>query len=264
MGRFFKPSKKLGQVFLVDKNILKKIEEKIKEKEPPFLEIGGGTGNLTEILASYGKVLTIEKDKRLVKILENKFKNLKNVEILKGDALVILKNKNLKEWTVVGNIPYNITNPLLKILLDRKDLPKSIILMVQKEVGERILEKEGKSSFLSIFVSFFAKPKFIFKVSKNSFFPRPKVDSFLIEIEPKRDFPKNLKKEFLKVIKIGYSFKRKILLNNFSKFVKLKKEKLKELLSPFSEKRPEDLSLNDWLFLTKKLKKENFLIKLKI
>lgn len=264
MEKFFKPSKKLGQVFLVDKNILKKIEKRIKEKESPFLEIGGGTGNLTKILARYGRVLTIEKDKRLVKILEKKFKNFKNVEILEGDALFILKKKNLKGWTVVGNIPYNITSPLLKLLLNRKDLPKSIILMVQKEVGERILEKEGKSSFLSTFVSFFAKPKFIFKVSKNSFFPRPKVDSFLIEIEPKKDFPKNLKKDFLKVIKIGYSFKRKILLNSFSKFLKIEKEKLKEILFPFSEKRSEDLKIDDWIFLTEKLEKENFLIKLKI
>lgn len=264
VDRVFRPSKKLGQVFLIDKNILKKIEKKIKEKEPPFLEIGGGIGNLTEILALYGKVLTIEKDGRLVKILKKKFENFKNVEIVEGDALFILKKINLRNWTVVGNIPYNITTPLLKLILDRKDLPKNILLMVQKEVGERILEKDGKSSFLSIFVSFLAIPKFIFKVSRNSFFPRPEVDSFLIEIEPKKDFPKKLKKDFLKVIKIGYYFKRKILLNNFSKFVRLEKEKLRELLFPFSEKRAEDLSLKDWIFLTEKLKKGNFLVKLKI
>ncbi len=257
--------KKWGQVFLTDKNILSKIE-KVLPPHPCYVEIGAGTGILTEILAKKGKVLAIEKDRRFVEVLKEKFKRSQNVKVFQGDALFLLKKINLQGLIVVGNIPYCITSPLLRVIFEKKNLPEDIFFTVQKEIAQRICEKNKKSCFLSAFVNFYAFPKIIFYISRNSFFPKPKVDSAFVEILPKKTLPFEDKKDFLKMLKVGYAFKRKTLLNNFLKHLKDKKEEFKKTFSQLSwaPKRPEELKLKDWEKIFQFLSENNFLNKLKV
>lgn len=242
-------SKKRGQVFLVDKNVLLKIEKELFGQKGPFLEIGAGSGNLTEILAKKGEVFAIECDKRLILILKERFSQKPQVKILEGDALFWLKKLDLEKFVVVGNIPYYLTLPILKTIFLKEKLPKVLFFTVQKEVGERICEKNQKSCFLSSFLNFFATPKILFEISRNSFFPKPKVDSVFLKLKTKRKIFFEIKEDYLKTIKIGYSFPRKTVLNNFLKKFKGEKEVLKNLFQRlnFFQKRPEDLKTKEWI-----------------
>lgn len=257
----FSPSKKLGQVFLTDQNILKKIEQAtMLKKEDTVLEIGAGFGNLTQVLAQKAKkVIAVEKDKKMVEILKEKFKDFKNVEILEGDVRDLLESvtQNLKDYKIVGNIPYYLTSNLIRRILELKNKPKVIILMVQKEVAERIVARK-KLNLLAISVAFYAKAKIFHFVSKNCFFPRPKVDSAILQIFPQTPLFEN-EKIFFKIVKAGFLHKRKKILKNLERGLKLNKEEVKELLKNCKieeTKRAEDLSLKDWINLAKEFLKK--------
>jgi 16S rRNA (adenine1518-N6/adenine1519-N6)-dimethyltransferase len=139
--------------------------------------------------------------------------------------------------------------------LELKRKPKLIVLMVQKEVAQRICAKPPKMNLLAVSVQFYAKPQIISFVSKNCFWPRPKVDSAVIKIEPREiKFDANL---FFKIVKAGFSHPRKQLINNLSRKLKREKEEIKKLLSQLGispKKRAEELSIEDWMKLTKLIK----------
>ncbi len=156
-----------------------------------------------------------------------------------------------KPYKVIANIPYNITSALIRKFLEADNKPTEIILMIQKEVAQRICKKD-KMSLLSLSVQFYAEPKILFYVSRKSFFPAPKVDSAIIKIIPKEKSAKN-PEIFFKLIKAGFSSPRKLLIKNLSDGLKLEKENLKKVfekikLSP--KIRAEDLKLQDWLNLS--------------
>jgi len=254
------PSKKLGQNFLIDQNLLKKIVKISKIEGKNVLEIGAGIGNLTEKLAQKAKkVVAIEKDKKLIKILREKLSAYHNVEIVEGDIRDFLReiSQKLRDFKIVANIPYYLTSNLLRRIFELENKPKEIVLMVQKEVAQRISAKVPKMNLLAISVQLEAEAKIVSYVSKNCFWPRPKVDSAILKIS---GIKKNLKVDknlFFKIVKAGFSQPRKQLINNLSKFLNLEKEKIKSWLlknkiSP--SQRAETLTLKDWLNLTRTYK----------
>jgi len=254
--------KSLGQNFLQSKKIANFIIKSSDLKRTDnILEIGPGKGFLTEeIIKKVKKIVIVEKDDNLIKFLEKKFKieiKSKKLEIINGDILK-LKDffiKNEEEFKLVANIPYYITGEIIKKFLTAKKQPKKIVLMVQKEVAERIISK--KESILSLSVKVYGKPKYIETVKAKYFKPKPKVDSAILEINDisKDFFKKNKIKEslFFEFIKAGFSHKRKILINNLkNEFFNKKKIKSKKLEEIFIKNnidlkiRAENLSKNDW------------------
>ncbi|PIP24995.1 MAG: ribosomal RNA small subunit methyltransferase A [Candidatus Nealsonbacteria bacterium CG23_combo_of_CG06-09_8_20_14_all_36_12] len=252
---FIRPVKRLGQHFLVDEGVFWKII-KVADLKPKdtILEIGPGIGNLTrELVKRVKRVVTVEKDWKMVEILKETLKDFQNVEIVNADILKInLKTFNLKPkaYKIVANLPYYITSPVIRKFLESDSPPKEMVLMVQKEVAQRIcppsLKLRGtgakpKMNLLAISVWFYAKPEIISYISKKSFWPQPKVDSAIIKIIPRRKsmistIVENVDQErfrdlFFKIVKAGFSQPRKQLINNLSKELKIPKEKVREWLS---------------------------------
>ena len=252
------PSRNLGQNFLIDNNIIKKILDVSNPlKNDSILEIGSGVGNLTLELSKKAKqVIAVEKDEKMCIILKNL--NLKNVKIINKDILKVDFDKEIpKKYKVIANIPYYLTSKLIRKLLESKNKPSDIILMIQKEVAERICKVKEKSNLLSLSVWFYAKPEIQFFVSKNSFYPKPKIDSAIIKITPyKKKYSKKFNEDFFKIIKAGFSHPRKQLINNFSEKFKKEKEPIKKWLvnnNIFPYQRAEEIDLKKWIKLTKNL-----------
>lgn len=266
-----KPSKTMGQNFLIDKNILNKI---IKagdlNKSDVVLEVGPGIGVLTQELAkNAGRVIAIEKDHTMINILSETLSEFDNIEVIEGDALEVIKLSSYKVYKVVANIPYYLTSHLIRILLEAENPPQEIVLLVQKEVAQRICPLPQHQSFkktssvganmslLSVSVQYYAEAKIISYVSKNCFLPSPKVDSAIIKIIPQKPNknPKDAEK-FFKVVKAGFSHARKQLANNLSKELKLDRTKTKEWLLGCGiepARRAETLSVEDWKKLASSL-----------
>ena len=248
---------KLGQNFLTNEEIAKKIAESVNIKGDNVLEIGSGKGILTKHLAEYAeKVLAVEIDQRLIETLGN---NFKNIDIIKGDILKInlpklIEENNFQNYKVVANLPYYITSKIIRLLLETKYPPTEMILMVQKEVGERIVALDGKESILSISVKFYANPEILFDVSRENFEPAPEVDSVVVRIKRKEKIPDVDIIKFFSLVRAGFSAKRKMLVNNLSSSLNLPKEKASELMKKAGLEpgvRAEKLGVEDWVKLLK-------------
>ncbi|KKR07677.1 MAG: Ribosomal RNA small subunit methyltransferase A [Parcubacteria group bacterium GW2011_GWC2_39_14] len=254
-----KPKKYLGQNFLVDKNILQKIIQVADiKKSDMILEVGPGRGVLTAELCGRAQcVLAVEKDKDLIQSLEDqKLPKLQILaaDIMKVDDRTIRAAFKGKSYRVIANLPYNITSQFLKVFLEREYAPSEMLLMLQKEVAERICRKNGENSVLSLAVQFFAEPKIRFLVKKNSFFPRPKVESAIIEIKNiRKDKFKVEAEKFFEVVKLGFGQKRKQLKNNLKKFGEEVVQKVLIEMGYKSNARAEELSLVDWVNLVQRL-----------
>lgn len=256
---------KLGQNFLNDVAIVDKIIASANLHADDFvLEIGPGEGIMTEKLAQYAKkVLAIEIDTKLIPLLTEKFKNTSNLEILHEDILNInlpkLIQKNTKKYRVIANIPYYITSPIIRLFLETPNQPQNLLLMIQKEVAERIVAKPGKMSILANSVQYYANAEIFFIVPREKFTPTPKVDSAIIKITPHTPFDAtspeiNL---FFKLVRAGFSSKRKTLLNNLLNSLHLDKALLKKTLTNLNFKltiRAQELSINNWKDLAQALK----------
>ncbi len=263
------PKKSLGQNFLINQGILDKIVQAVEVgPEDIIIEVGPGTGNLTEKLAKgAGQVIAIEKDSRLIELLKEKFKG-SNVEIIEGDALKVDIGNLLPtsiskaygsrvNYKVVGNIPYYITSSLLRTIFEKWPKPRLIVLTVQKEVAKRIVAKPPEMNLLALSVQFYSEPKIIGYISRGSFRPMPKVDSAIIRLTTNDRQPATEESQrFFKVAKAGFSGKRKQLVNNLSKNFGIIREDLLKIFEKSGLKhnvRAENLSLNQWLILSKRL-----------
>ncbi|MCX6760203.1 MAG: 16S rRNA (adenine(1518)-N(6)/adenine(1519)-N(6))-dimethyltransferase RsmA, partial [Candidatus Nealsonbacteria bacterium] len=216
--RNIKPNKRLGQNFLIDKAALNKIISAADLSENDVvLEIGPGTGMLTrELLKITKKVIAVEKDKKMAEVLKNNFKDCKNLEIINKDILKI-DDLNIKEYKLVANIPYYITSPIIRKFLEYSNPPKLMVLTIQKEVAQRICSRPPDMSLLAISVQFYAKPKIISYISKNSFWPKPKVDSAILKIQDiKNKNPEIDVASFFNILRAGFKQPRKQLQNNIS------------------------------------------------
>ena len=272
-----RPSKGLGQNFLVDKNAINRIIRAAElSSEDIVLEIGPGSGSLTQELAKkVKKVVAVEKDQKLIGILNNelRIKGVKNVRVIQGDILkpspylrAAAKFLILNSCKLVGNLPFYLTAPVIKQFLESENPPKTMILVVQKEVGQRICTKPGKMSILAVSVQVYAEPEIISYISKKSFWPRPKVDSAIIKLTPHSDknravarFLSDLPRGFFRVVKAGFSQPRKQLINNLTRKLNLDRSEverwlLKNNINP--TQRAETLSVEDWLKLTKSFRIE--------
>jgi len=255
-----RPSHGLGQNFLIDKRILEKIIESAEIKSTDtLLEVGPGLGTLTQELAKIGeRVITVEKDETMIEILKETLKGVDNVEVIQGDILKIEKLEKFKNYKVVANIPYYLTSPLIRKFLESENQPSEMILMLQKEVAQRICPPlragaKPRMSILAISVQFYATAQIISNVSKNCFWPAPKVDSAIIKIIPKKDRARVSIDLFFKIVKAGFSQPRKQLASNLSKILKLEKSQTEKWLLNNNIKptqRAETLSVEDWISLT--------------
>lgn len=260
-----KAKKTLGQNFLKSKNILAVIIGISNiTTDDVVLEIGPGKGILTEELLKFsGKVMSVEKDDRLIPILREKFqKEIKEgkLGLIHGDILDMDMSKrhfdtlDNKKYKVVANIPYYITGQILRMFLETENQPESITLLVQKEVAERIVAKDDKESLLSLSVKIFGNPKYVKTVSRKNFSPEPNVDSAVLHIG---DISKNrldgIKEElFFKIIHTGFAHKRKQLLPNLTTLYS--REKLTEIFKELGlnlTSRAEDIPLERWVELCK-------------
>ncbi len=272
--------KSLGQNFLIDPNILRKITESADlGKNDGVIEIGPGIGSLTEHLArAAGKVVAIEIDRRLQPILEETLSDYENVSFVWGDVLQLDLQQLIKQHFaetesvhVVANLPYYVTTPILmKLLEDRLPL-KSIVVMMQKEVADRIAASEGSKDYgsLSIAAQYYAIPEKAMRVPHSVFIPRPHVDSMVLKLTLRENPPVDLRDEelFFKVVRAGFAQRRKTLYNNLSKQITLnlpfeaERDNAREAgkskwLDIFSEagidpgRRAESLSIEEWARLS--------------
>lgn len=258
-----KPKKSLGQNFLKSEAALKKIIEtgEIKSGDT-VLEIGPGKGALTKHLLESGcRLVAVEKDKELFNFLKEKFKKEieeKKIILINEDILQFkITDYELQNYKIIANIPYNITGAILKKFLAgekssgialRASQPEKMVLLVQKEVAERIVARDKKESILSISVKAYGDPKVIMKVPARYFSPAPKVDSAIIAINyiSRKIFEKNNinEEKFWEIVKKGFAHKRKKLSSNLKGIIPND--------SPVVQgKRAEDLSLLDWIMIAK-------------
>ena len=217
--------KKFGQNFLKDNNILNKIIDVSNINDNSLIiEIGAGSGALTEQLVKKGKVLSYEIDKDLQNLLEEKFKDNDVIfifdDFLKRNIKEDIKDYKYDHLYVIANLPYYITTAIInKITEEKLDIEK-MVLMVQKDVGERFTSKVGTKDYSSItvFLDYYYDVKKEFLVSKNCFYPVPDVDSMIISLNKKeRDYLKN-EELFFKLVKDSFQFKRKTLKNNLKNY----------------------------------------------
>jgi 16S rRNA (adenine1518-N6/adenine1519-N6)-dimethyltransferase len=224
-----KPLKRFGQNYLKDKNIIRKIAEEIDTREDePIIEIGAGFGALTgELLKNSLNVLAVEVDKRAIDLLSKKFPGL---NILNEDFLTLdlnnlytdkfkLSKKKMQVLRIVGNIPYNITSPVLFKMILNNELIRDSVLMVQYEVAKRMIAKTGTKDYgiLTVLLNFFSNTKFCFKVSPNVFFPKPNVFSAVVHLYFKDIKMSSEEKQiFIKMVKAAFGKRRKTIKNSLS------------------------------------------------
>lgn len=252
-----KANKKLGQNFLISEEIIDQIIEKANvNKEDVIIEIGPGLGSLTaKLLENAKKVIAIELDSNMVKLLQTRFSLYDNFELIENDVLKV----NLKEIVdryesvkVVANLPYYITTPIVMKLLEDKLNLKSITVMVQKEVGERFCAMPNSKDYgaITLSINYYTNPKIIIDVPKENFNPIPEVDSCVINLEIRKNPPVELKNEklFFNLIKAGFSQRRKTINNSLTCAGKTKEE-IKNVLEKLeipSNLRAENLSIEDF------------------
>ncbi len=224
----FNFKKSFGQNFIVDKNIIDNIIKfSLVDKDTMVIEIGPGAGSLTTALAASSKsVLCYEIDDSLKDVLSDSLKNFDNVDIiyqdfLKANVSETLKKYNYDKLYVIANLPYYITTPIItKIIEDKLNVDK-IVIMVQKEVGDRLKAQPGSKDYnsLSIYISYYFNVKKLMDVSRNVFLPKPNVDSIVIELSKKENKYK-LKNEnvFFKLVRDSFVQKRKTLRNNLKAY----------------------------------------------
>lgn len=267
MNNNIRPKKSLGQNFLTSESALQKIVDSADIKRNELvLEVGPGKGALTQkILEKGGKIVAIEKDDRLIPFLNERFK--KDIE----NGNLIIKNEDIldfptqkscfdeEKYKIVANIPYYITGHFIKKFLTIGNKPEKMIILIQKEVAERIVAKDGKESILSMSVKAYGLPKFIDTVKKGSFFPSPKVDSAILSIDLfGQEISKFKNKEeevrFFEILHAGFGQKRKMILGNLENVFESKERTLDAVgkcnIDP--KKRAEVLKLEDWICLSKK------------
>jgi len=260
-----KPKKSLGQNFLIDNNIIDKIINLSNIENKNIVEIGPGTGNLTNKIIDKNpkSLILIEKDKKLIDLLENKFSNQKKVKLFNEDILKFQLEKAIKtDSIIIGNLPYNISSQILvKLIKFKKWLPKykKLILMFQKEVADKILAKHKSYSFgrLAVLTNSRLKVNKSFNVSKNCFYPVPKVESTVLMFEPV------INKEFMvqdisnleKITHIFFSKKRKMINKAFNSLFK-KPEVIANKIKIDLSLRPNQISEIQYYKITESFEKK--------
>jgi 16S rRNA (adenine1518-N6/adenine1519-N6)-dimethyltransferase len=249
-----KPLKKFSQNFLQNKQIAEKIVESLScGKEDIVFEIGAGKGVLTEYLIQQNckNIIAIEIDRRLAKLLGERFKD--NLKIVQDSILNISFEKivGMDRFKVIGNIPYNITSDIIFKLIENYTYCERAVLMVQKEVANRLVAETKTKDYglLTIFSGLYSNVQKLFDVNRENFYPVPNVDSSVVCLEFNVIQDKNVDYNLLKkIVRTGFNLRRKMLRNSLSKLVPA--QILAEISTVSLERRPEELSIEEFKILT--------------
>ena len=254
---FLKPKRKFGQNFLTDDNIAKDIVSFLSDsKTKTIIEIGPGKGILTKYLLkiSHKEIKFVEIDEECVSYLKNKYPNIEK-DLINDDFLNINLNSFKQPLSIIGNFPYNISSQILFKIYENKIIVNEMIGMFQLEVAERICSNYGtkKYGILSVLIQAFYEVKMMKKIKPHSFLPIPKVDSAVIKISKKTDAINCDEILFKKIVKQSFGQRRKTLRNSLKIFniTDIKKE------DTIFAKRPEQLSVSDFIYLTNLVGNEN-------
>lgn len=261
----FKFSKSLGQNFLIDDNVIDKIIDGARVKEgDKVIEVGPGIGTLTREMAKRaGKVVAVEIDKNLIPILKETLADFDNTEVVNEDILKVDINKLVDEKLsggpvkLIANLPYYITTPIVMKFLE-EDIPVTdIVVMVQKEVADRMNAVPSTKDYgaLSVAVQYYCDTEIVAKAPRHMFIPQPKVDSTVIglHIREERKYKADNEQLFFKTVKAAFGQRRKTLLNSLSSMGVLDKAKIKEVLAEAGideKRRGETLSIEEFAHLS--------------
>jgi len=251
-----RPKKQLGQHFLNDKNVASRIVESLVASKSDFvIEIGPGMGVLTgELLAKYSnKLFAAEVDSESVEYLKHNLPSL-TPNLIEGDFLKLNLSKKFNgRLAIIGNFPYNISSQIFFKVLENRQMVDEVVCMIQKEVAQRISEKPGTKTYgiLSVLLQAFYDINYLFTVNEGVFTPPPKVKSAVIRLERNNTQHLDCNEQlFVKVVKAGFNQRRKTLRNSIrSAFPNV------ELSPKFSDKRPERLSVEDFVELTNEVER---------
>lgn len=266
----FPIKKRLGQNFLINSEVLDKITAAAQVgPKDTIVEIGPGLGALTQSLANKkSRVLAVEIDQGILPILTERMQDYPNVKIINSDILQVNLDELVgkygetdKPYKVVANLPYYITTPIVMHLLEKKFNIERLVIMVQKEVAERMVAAPGKKDYgaMSVAVQYYTKPSLVTEVPPTSFYPAPGVDSAVVKLETRKEPAVNLDDEalFFQVVKAAFRQRRKTLLNALNSFFKAQtKEELHALLEKCNiqpSRRGETLSLVEFAQLANSL-----------
>ena len=254
--------KGLGQNFLQDPLALEEIVSAAEiQPTDTVLEIGPGLGSLTRYLAVSAKeVIAVELDQKLIPPLKTVLSPYRNVNIIHGDVLKLSPKELISEdnYLVVANIPYYITSAVIRHLLESEAKPRRIVLTIQKEVAQRICARPGDMSLLALSVQVYGAPRIAAHIPAEAFFPAPKVDSavLVVDIYPTPRIQEELLDSFFKLVKAGFSQKRKTLRNSLSSGLHISPGNAAEFLGRASidpQRRAETLSIAEWEQLAKSM-----------
>jgi 16S rRNA (adenine1518-N6/adenine1519-N6)-dimethyltransferase len=259
-----RPSKGLGQNFLVNQVILEKVVAAAElTSDDTVLEIGAGLGTLTERLAqTAGRVIAVELDERLMAVLRDTLSEFENVSMVQGDILELDPAQLIAPaacYKVVANLPYYITSAVLRHLLEANLRPLRLVITVQREVAERIVAQPGDMSLLAVSVQFYGRPQILFRIRPGSFYPAPDVESAVVRVDMYKAPPVAVEDvdAFFRVVKAGFAQRRKQLRNTLAGGLRLPPEEVTAKLHEVgvdSKRRAQTLSLEEWARVTQTLK----------
>ncbi|BED92771.1 MAG: 16S rRNA (adenine(1518)-N(6)/adenine(1519)-N(6)) -dimethyltransferase RsmA [Candidatus Paraimprobicoccus trichonymphae] len=267
----FKINKNLGQNFIIDSETCKKMAQEcsISNEKIGIIEIGSGIGTLTKELAKISdKIITIEKDDRLICILNETLKGFSNIKIINSDVfdldlgfLLLSEFDKFDKVMMCANLPYYITSKIIMKILEENINIHSMIFMLQKESAERICAIPGdkKCGSISVSIRYYSEAEILFNINKTKFFPEPKVNSSVVKIiiNKNKFFKINNKDNFFRIVRAGFRKKRKKLINNLSSEFRLSKKFLENIFLKNNINlliRAENLSFDDFVFLENNLK----------
>jgi 16S rRNA (adenine1518-N6/adenine1519-N6)-dimethyltransferase len=257
------PHKGLGQNFLVDSRVRQRIVDAAEiEPQDVVLEIGAGLGTLTQALAQVARrVVAVELDEQLVNVLRTQLSDVHNVEIICGDILALdipglvgAEPAASTSFKVVANIPYYITSAVLRHVLEATVRPELFVVMVQREVAQRIIAQPGQMSLLAVSVQFYGNARLMFRVRARAFYPAPKVDSAVVRIASHAQLPLDRQEvgAFFRVVRAGFAQRRKQLRNALLHGLRVPAEQLSAAMACAGidpRRRAQTLSVEEWLAL---------------
>lgn len=253
-----RPNKSFGQNFLVDRSVLKHIVEAADiQPHDHVLEVGAGTGVLTRELAKRavdGRVVAVELERDMLKLLEETTGAYPNVELLAQNLLFLdpVEVFGQQPYKLVANLPYYITAPTFRHFLESANPPRLLVVMVQYEVAQRIVAGPGDLSLLGISIQFYGRPQIVARVPASAFYPAPKVDSAIlrVDVNPQAPLTREERDRFFKVVQAGFSERRKQLHNSLASGLHIKDQQVRTLLNTATieaSRRAETLSIDEWL-----------------
>ena len=262
-------SRKLGQHLLVDVGVLRAIMRRVREGEHErILEIGPGLGSLTVCLAAAARrVVTVEIDARMVDLLQSTLAFHANVEVVRQDAAAFEPQPyfGAEPYLLAANLPYSVATPVLRRLAAQPLGPRRMVVMLQREVAARVCAMPGEMSYLSVFMQTYAETEHLFGVPPRAFYPPPQVDSAVVEVVKRSQpyFPAAAVADVLRLARAGFAQRRKQVHNSVRALLRVDDEHMIALLEAAGiapQRRPQELSLDEWFALYRAVKADGLLI----